>query len=428
MARGTADRQDKSSPDQTSTVSSGAGSGLEDASVVANPVPGSGAGAAAPGASTEGSSGPRPCQAPSNAPGVTDAEITIGSISTLSGPVPGLGSNGAAVMRAYVAYRNATGGVCGRKVVLRSADDGAENGRYRSLVDELNPKILGLVGGTAAGDAAGAERVEAHGMPIVSATFSVAMGHASTAFDISPTFKDVHQPIGKYDFIYQQGARNASIVTVSNDLSRAEATSQRAQMEASGIRIVHYLEVPLSTLSWDASARAVANSGADYFLFIYDPGTSAAMARAMEASGYKGLKFAEYITAYGSKFIELGGAATEKSIGFTRTAPNEDASPTPNQAAFLEWMARVAPDSKTDTFAADGWSAATAFFEGLEALPGPISREALMSHLNGVSSFDAGGLLGPINLGESTSNGCGVWMQVVNQRWQRLTPAQGFLC
>ena len=36
-------------------------------------------------------SGPRPCAAKSAAPGVTDTEITLGTISTISGPVPGLG-------------------------------------------------------------------------------------------------------------------------------------------------------------------------------------------------------------------------------------------------------------------------------------------------------------------------------------------------
>lgn len=380
-----------------------------------------------------GSGGPAdiatlPCTAPSTAPGVTADELAIGSISTLSGPVSGLGETGAASMRAYVAYRNATGGVCGRKVVLRFADDGTELGRYRAAVVDLNSKVLGLVGGTAAGDAGGVERAEAFGMPVVTATFSVEMGRASTAFDISPGFEDIHKPIGKYDFMYRQGVRNASIVTVGNALTRAEVAFQRAQMEASGIKIVNFQELPLSTLSFDAPARGVANSGADYLLFIYDPGNSAAMAKSLQGTGYKGLKFAEYVTAYGSKFIEVGGPATEKAVGFVRTAPNEDPNPTPNQALFLKWMSQIEPRYSRDTFAADSWAAATAFFDGLEALPGPISREALLAHLNTLTSFDARGLLGPINLGESFSNGCGVWMQVVNQKWQRLTPAQGFLC
>ena len=37
--------------------------------------------------------GPSPAAAPSDAPGVTDTEITLGTISSLSGPVPGLGAS-----------------------------------------------------------------------------------------------------------------------------------------------------------------------------------------------------------------------------------------------------------------------------------------------------------------------------------------------
>jgi ABC-type branched-subunit amino acid transport system substrate-binding protein len=373
-------------------------------------------------------SGPRPCAAPSSAPGVSPTELVVGSISSLSGPVPGFGANGAAGIRAYVAHRNATGGVCGRKLVLKTADDGTEQGRYRAAIIAFNDSVLGIVGGTTAGDAGGVERVEALGMPVVSATFSVEMGHAATAFDITPTFKDTHKAIGKYDFLHQQGIRKAAVVGVANALTRAEMLSQRDQMQASGIQVVNFQELPLSTLSYDASARAVANSGADFLLFIHEPGASASMAKAMRDTGYRDLRFAEYITAYGSAFIELGGEAVEGALGFARTAPNEDASPGPNQMAFLQWMARSEPGNKADTFAADSWAAATGFFDALEALPGPITRAGLIAQLRTMTSFDAEGFMGPINLGESASNGCGVWMQVKDQRWQRLTPAQGFLC
>src|SRR5690242_11189246 len=59
-----------------------------------------------------------PCSAPSTAVGVTNDDITVGTISTLSGPRPGFGVSAQSGVQAYVAYRNATGGVCGRKIKL----------------------------------------------------------------------------------------------------------------------------------------------------------------------------------------------------------------------------------------------------------------------------------------------------------------------
>ena len=91
-----------------------------------------GAGGSGGGGETGAAGGPSPCSAPSDAPGVTDDEITLGTISSLSGPVPGLGASALAAAQAYVAYRNSTGGVCGRQLVLRTADDGTDNGRHRA--------------------------------------------------------------------------------------------------------------------------------------------------------------------------------------------------------------------------------------------------------------------------------------------------------
>ena len=123
---------------ETSTTASGGSAG------------GTQAGSGGGGAGTP-AAGAKPCAATSKAPGVTDDSIAVGTISSLSGPVPGIGASAAAAARSYVAYLNANGGVCGRKIVLQEADDGTDNGRYRAVVSELGPKVLGLVGGFGAG-------------------------------------------------------------------------------------------------------------------------------------------------------------------------------------------------------------------------------------------------------------------------------------
>src|SRR3546814_7940878 len=50
-------------------------------------------GAPAPGAdATATAAADKPCAAPSDAPGVSDDKIVVGNISSISGPVPGLGA------------------------------------------------------------------------------------------------------------------------------------------------------------------------------------------------------------------------------------------------------------------------------------------------------------------------------------------------
>lgn len=373
-----------------------------------------------------GTGGPAPCEAPSDAPGVSDDTITIGTVSSLSGPVPGLGESALAAVRSYVEYRNATGGVCGRQLALQSADDGADNGRFRSHLNELGPRVLAFAGGITGGDAGGADVIDQLQIPYIVASISKVFEDAEYVLDLYPDF-DGGGAIGKYDYLFDQGVRTASLVLAGLDQTRAEADKQQAVMEASGIRVVDRQELPLATLSYDSAARRVANSKADYMLFIYDAGNSASMARSMAGTGYEP-KFEEYLVAYGTNFIEAAGPGAEGTVSWLRFIPNEEAGGNAEQTAFLEWMDRVSPGIPRDNFAVDSWAAAKALVDAISALPGPITRDAVYQQLRSVTEFDAGGFIGPVNLGNETYEGCFIAMKVQNGRWTRLAPAQGFLC
>ncbi len=268
--------------------------------------------------------GPRPCAAASKETGVTADKLTIGSISTLSGPAPGIGASSAAACAAHVAYRNATGGVCGRKVVLKEADDGFDSGRYRTIITELSAQVLGLTGGFAGGDIGAHDIIQEKKLPIVNIPSSDTLNDLPTLFDMNPQYRNLDTAIGKYKYLYESGARKVSAVYLAVDQSCAEAQIQQRLMKAAGLQIVQVQELPLSTLSYDSSARGVANSGADYLFFIGTADSNVSMARSMADTGYK-LKFAEYfVFSYGTNFAQQAGAAGEGAMSWLRTLPNED--------------------------------------------------------------------------------------------------------
>jgi ABC-type branched-subunit amino acid transport system substrate-binding protein len=344
--------------------------------------------------------------------------------------VPGLGATSQAATRAFVAYRNSIGGACGRKIVLKTADDGADNGQHRAAATQMAGQTLGLIGGLGGGDAGSGDVVTSQKMPVVTTAISDQFQNAPTVFDMNPPFANVHAVIAKFKYLFDQGVRKASIVYFANDQSRSEILGkQRPQMEAAGIQVVNQQELPLSTLSYDPAARAVANSGADYLLFLGAASQDASMAKSMHDSGYKGLKSAEYVTAYGSSFIDIAGAAAaEGAVSWSRSLPNEEPNTVPEQTAFLKWMAQTAGDQPADTFAADSWAGSKAFFDALEGLSGPITRDALIAQLKTFTRYDAGGLEGAFNLGGKVTNGCFIAMKVTSGRWKRLAPDRGFLC
>ena len=382
---------------------------------------------ASPGES--GPEGPLPCAAPSEENGVSDGKLTIGAISSMSGPVPGLGASAAGAVRAYVAFRNATGGVCGRELALSEADDGTDIGRYRSVLRELNPNVIGIAGGFAVGDIGSESLITEFGIPIVN-TPTGRTGELPMVFDINPDFPKPDMLIGKYKYLYEQGARKVSMTYIAVDQSRLEARIQRGLMEAAGLEIVHTNEIPLSTLSYDPAARAAANSGANYLWFIADTSGQGSMARSVHGTGHDWL-FKEFsYTTYGTNFIEQAGEeAAEGATSWIRSVPTEEAGSNEAMATYVEWMDRVAPGLPKDLFSIDSWVGAVAFVEALEALPGPITREALIEQLASVQTFDANGMFAPITLGQDLSQGCFMAMIVRGGRWQRLAPADsGYLC
>jgi ABC-type branched-subunit amino acid transport system substrate-binding protein len=370
----------------------------------------------------------KPCAAKSTAPGVTDDQITIGSISSLSGPVPGIGASAAAAARSYVAYINSKGGVCGRKVVLKEADDGTDNGRHRAVVTELGPQVLGLAGGFGAGDVGAVDVLRQQKIPVVGLPSGQAVADLPNVFDMNPKFQDEHAVIGKYRYLKEHGASSVAVVYLAIEQSRAEAKTQRNLMEAAGIKVVLQQELPIQTLSFDSTARKVANSKADYLFFIGDTNSNASMARAMADTGYKLKVFEIFTLIYGTSFVQRAGAASEGVVTWLRSLPNEEAGSNAAVATFNEWMGRVAPSSPRDPFAVDSWAASNAFFDALGSLPGPITREALIAQLGKLGTYNAGGLYGPVDLSREVTKGCEVAMTVSSGKWKRLAPAKGFIC
>jgi ABC-type branched-subunit amino acid transport system substrate-binding protein len=374
-------------------------------------------------------SGTAACAVPSDAPGVTDKELTVGSISTLTGPSPGLGASSAAATRAYIAYLNSKGGVCGRKIVLKEGDDGAEGGRYRSVFTGLEPHVLGIVGGFNIGDVGALDLMEEKKVPVVGIPSDDRGTAVSTFFDMNPPFEGPDIVIGKYKHLYDQGVRTATEVYLGITQSRLEAQRQARLMEAAGIHVVDVNELPLSTLSYDGPARRVGNSKADYLLYIGDIQGNGNMARAMQSAGVEPKVEEYFVFSYGGNFIERAGPeAAEGIVSFIRALPNEEAGQNAELARYLEWMDRAAPGQETDMFASDAWASTKAFFDSVATIPGPITRAALVNQLRAVKTFDAGGMFGPIRLGQELTNGCVVEMQVRNGKWVRVAPASGFLC
>jgi ABC-type branched-subunit amino acid transport system substrate-binding protein len=430
LAAGAADAGPAGQSGDAATVAGSSGAGGTQASGSSAGARGAAASAGKGTSAAGAASSSAPCGAPSTAPGVTASTITVGSIGTLTGPVPGLGAGAQAAIRAYAAYVNANGGVCGRKVVVKTADDAYDNAQGRSAFQQMEPQVLGIVGGLSSSDPGYADLLTADKVPGVTEATSDQFQAAPTEFDVNPPYANVHAASAKYKWMVSQGVQKAALVWFSNAQSRENMLDiEKPLMEAAGVQVVSQQELPLSTLSFDPAARAVANSGAQYVYFLGAGNLNSSFARSMANTGYK-LKFEEFVSAYDSDFVsEVGPAADEEPVvNWIRFLPDEERASNPMADQYLRWMAQTAPGTPHDIFAADSWASGVAFFDAVQNLKGPITRDALIAQLKTVNHFDAHGFFGDINLGGKLTNGCFIAVKVVNGKWQRLTPDHGFLC
>ena len=92
-------------------------------------------------------------------------------------------------------------------------------------------------------------------------------------------------------------------------------------------------------------------------------------------------------------------------------------------------MDQTAPGVAADTFAADSWAAAKAFFDALAALPGPDHPGGAPRPAPGDDHLRRRRLprADPARRRSSTTAAT-IAMIVEGGTWQRLTPAKGFLC
>src|SRR5581483_5403175 len=106
----------------------------------------SGSATTASGASSPTLAPPAKITASLTGPGVTATTITLGQITTISGPVPGLFQGANDGLDAWAAWINANGGLDGRTVKIDHVDDGFSCNTYTSAFKQMATTTFAVVG------------------------------------------------------------------------------------------------------------------------------------------------------------------------------------------------------------------------------------------------------------------------------------------
>jgi ABC-type branched-subunit amino acid transport system substrate-binding protein len=383
--------------------------------------------------------------------GLTATTIKVGIIADVNNPlVPGLFKDSVTAVQAWAAGLNANGGLAGRKVVVDFCDSQLNPNATTNCVIKACQNDFALVGTSAnaledlsdldgcknaAGKAIGIANLAAFAFPpescdpdtyLVSGlgpfcatakanpqTYTVPVGdtryfiahnsglHGIWLYDSDdPTFKITQTPLFKGESDLGIKEDGQGFYAVSGAAPQSALTPYIQQIKASG-----------ST-------------------FVYDDVTTSAMALLRREAQLQGVTSVKVWLCnsgcYDPKFYAQGGATVNGTYASLVDLPwltDYTANP-----ALDKLVTEVGGTKNLDNNAVNSFVSALLFQDAVEkatANGGTLDRQTLFSALNNdETSFDADGIIGPVNIGARASSDCSVLVQLVNGTWQRVDPTK----
>ena len=409
-------------PGAGGTAAGGTAAGGTAAGATADPAAAAGDGTAAPAAG--GACSPTH----TDAPGITDSEIKLGNISTISGPVPNFGATGRAGAKAYLDFVNNSGGVCGRKLTLVNGDDRLDPGINRSQTDQMKDSVFGFVGNTTVEDDGGAGVIGGTNTPncsliIGSEALKQANYYSPNPIDPSGT---TNGTTGIWSWMKaNKGITKVGIVYPDNPNAAARLQGYQNDITAAGLVADPVIKVSVTETNYVGVATQMKNAGDDSFITVLEINGISKLAQAIKQIGWDSLKAPYYgAQAYGPQLPQLAGdAANGALIGLTHDIVEGGGA---DMSTFAQFYKASSSGQPLDFFAIMGWTAAKLCVDAIAAAGPAPTRDSVIAELNKITSYTAGSILAPRDPAGKHSPTDFVIVTIEGGTWKRVYPDSGF--
>jgi branched-chain amino acid transport system substrate-binding protein len=333
-------------------------------------------------------------QAQAADPGVTATSILIGQSAAFSGPAMELGNEMRAGALAYFQAINAAGGVNGRKIELRSLDDGYEPDRAaantKKLVDEGVFLLFGYVGTPTSN--ASKPIFTAAKVPFVGA-FTGAESLRSPLnryiFNIRASYFDETDKI-----VAQMTGQTLDRIAVfyqNDDYGKAGLAGVQRAMDKRNLKITATGTVERNTVDVVNAVKAISKVEPQAVVMISAYKSVAAFIKAMRAAGYSP-QFMN-VSFVGSKALAAEAGPAGRGVGITQVVPFPWNIATP---VVKEYQQLYTASTKKDDYSftsLEGFLSAKVLVEGLRRAGNDLTREKFITAMESMRDVDVGGYL-----------------------------------
>ncbi len=367
-------------------------------------------------------------------PGVTATTITIGQITTTSGPVPGLFQGANDGLDAWVDYINSKGGIAGHTVKVLRTDDGFNCNVYTNTLQQYASQVFAMVGTYTLEDTCGKSVLAAnpnlidlqgaeldptlYSVPNVFAPSPGPPGFQTTGYayfksrfpqDITHTASLVGAPAaanGKEEMLTAESLGYKYVYTRTFGPLETNFTSDILRMKNEGVKIV------------DLGAAAVSND----ISFLQQAAQQNFRPDAVIGA-----------TVYDTKLLKLlGNASLANNIAYAALPYplylGADRASVPAVNTFLTSLDQAHPGATADIFGVSAWAAGALLLQAMSAAGARVDQASTLQALAGITTFDAQGLIAPSDPGQKIGSHCVVIIGVVNGQFARIHPTTGFDC
>jgi ABC-type branched-subunit amino acid transport system substrate-binding protein len=367
--------------------------------------------------------------------GVTPKSITVGNVSIITGPVPGLFEGAPIGVKAYFDYINSKGGVDGRKLLVDSKDDAFSGQQNETETQEIIGSDFALVGSFSLFDGYGCKALATNpAVPDVSVTLDPGTNALPNDFSAQPLA--VGSGLGPLKYYKAHYPKDLTVGTIVSNAASALAqwAGQAAALQHEGYKIAYVDDVNPLASDFTTDVINMRNDKVNAVDLTALDWQDAAifMQNAAAQNWHPGLVFSGG-PVYADQFIShAGGAAATNGIQIGQAQAlylGQDASHIPAVSAFNKYVKKVSPSWTPDLFTLYGWASGALFVQALQAAGKHPTRGSVLAQLKKITSFDAGGLLAPTNPAKKIPSNCYVMMQIKNGKFVRVLPkTSGFDC
>jgi ABC-type branched-subunit amino acid transport system substrate-binding protein len=364
--------------------------------------------------------------------GVTATSISLGNVSTLTGPVPGIFQGAVIGTQAAVAYLNSAGGIYGRQFNLDVRDDQFDTGQNRAQTIDLIPKSFAFAGSFSLYDDAAINQIKSSNIVDTSYSLSDARRAIPNNFSVQPGHKGWRTgPLNYFKSKFPNSV--VKVGTLYGDVPASVSSYQgwKAAAESVGYKIIYERGFSPTETDFTADVVRMRQSGVKMiYLTAADVRPTARLAKAMAQQNFAVDAFVSGGVAYDPNFVTLGGTATNGIYDEQQMSMylGED-STLPEVQLFNEWVHKVRPGYKPDLFAVFGWGSVRLLADAIKAAGPHITRANVNDAIRRLGEYDVHGLIAPANPGTKQPPTCYILVRVNNGKFERFdSPAPNFRC